>query len=146
MRNWPGNDSLTQSAGTHFSQYARSVRREGNAAALDMVRRVFRVVDRPWRGLGVIPRSGFALQEDYAAHDALLRFAPDVGSVPEPEACIAGDVLRGTAKPPDCAAFGKQCTPEKPLGAPMVSSEGACAAYYSYRRDQFAAKTAEAAP
>ncbi len=120
------------------NQYVRSVRRAGNETALEMVRRVFCIVDRPWRGLGVIPRSGFALEDDYAAHDALVRFAPDTGKVEEPSECIAGAILRGIQKPNDCAAFGTRCTPEKPLGAPMVSSEGACAAYYSYRRDEFA--------
>ena len=117
------------------NQYARSVRRGGNPSAIEMVARVFQTVDRPWRGLGVIPRSGLALRESYAAHDALLRFETGVGAVEEPSECISGDILRGVAKPPECSAFGKTCTPEKPLGAPMVSSEGACAAYYAFRRE-----------
>ena len=118
------------------NQYTRSVRRTGNPAAIEMLGRVFKIADRPWRGLGVIPASGFELREEYAAHDALLRFETGVGKVEEPPECISGDILRGVAKPPECSAFGKTCTPEKPLGAPMVSSEGACAAYYSFRRDE----------
>jgi hydrogenase expression/formation protein HypD len=118
------------------NQYSRIVRPEGNRAALDMLGRVFRRVDRAWRGLGVIPGSGFGLSDEYQAHDALLRFAPELGDVSEPEECISGRILRGNAKPHDCAAFGTTCTPEHPLGAPMVSSEGACSAYYSYRFQQ----------
>ncbi|MEM6671362.1 MAG: hydrogenase formation protein HypD [Planctomycetota bacterium] len=123
-------------AGRHAveNQYARSVRAAGNARARGMIDEVFEVVDRPWRGLGVIPRSGLALTEAYAAHDALLRFDPGTGEVAEPAECIAGEILRGVKKPHECSAFGTKCTPERPLGAPMVSGEGACAAYYAYRR------------
>jgi hydrogenase expression/formation protein HypD len=119
------------------NQYARSVKHAGNAPARAMLERVFEVVDRPWRGLGVIPRSGLGLAPDYARYDALKRFDVDqeVGEVVEPAECISGKVLQGIAKPCDCSAFGTRCTPEKPLGAPMVSSEGACAAYYRYRPD-----------
>ena len=116
------------------NQYARSVRREGNEPAQALLREVFEAVDRPWRGIGTIPASGFRLREPYAAHDAELRF--DVGQIEacEPEECIAGEILKGLQRPADCTAFGTRCTPEMPLGAPMVSSEGACAAYYHYGR------------
>lgn len=116
------------------NQYSRSVRAEGNPAALAMIERVFTVVDRPWRGLGVIPGSGLALTDEYAAFDAIVRFDPGIGQVAEPEECIAGEILRGVKKPNECSAFGVRCTPERPLGAPMVSTEGACAAYHAYRR------------
>ena len=116
------------------NQYTRSVTRDGNLKAQEVVREVFEPCDRPWRGIGVIPRSGYALREAYAEFDAVRRF--DVGSITatEPEACIAGQILQGLAKPSACAAFGSACTPEHPLGAPMVSSEGACAAYHQYAR------------
>lgn len=116
------------------NQYARAVERGGNVPAQDLVGRVFRVSDRKWRGIGGIPESGLELRPEYEAHDALLRF--DVGglSAEEPEACRAGEVLRGIRKPVECPAFGSLCTPENPLGAPMVSSEGACAAYFQYGR------------
>ncbi len=116
------------------NQYARSVTRDGNVTAQETLAQVFEVCDRPWRGIGVIPRSGWRLRDEYAGHDAVKRF--DVGTITaeEPSICIAGEILRGLKKPSACAAFGTQCTPEKPLGAPMVSSEGACAAYYNYGR------------
>jgi len=116
------------------NQYARSVTRDGNVKARAILREVFEVCDRPWRGIGVIPQSGWRLRDEYAGHDAVLKF--DVGTITteEPSVCIAGQVLQGLKKPGDCAAFGKECTPERPLGAPMVSSEGACAAYYNYGR------------
>ncbi|NNK48128.1 MAG: hydrogenase formation protein HypD [Gemmatimonadetes bacterium] len=118
------------------NQYARSVRREGNVPARDLVTRVFELVDRAWRGIGEIPSSGLGLREEFAAFDAERRF--DLGAIrtSEPEECRAGDVLRGRIKPFECEAFGTACTPERPLGAPMVSSEGACAAYYNYARFQ----------
>ena len=115
------------------NQYVRAVRRDGNAAAQEMVREVFRVVRRTWRGIGEIPRSGLALRDEYGAFDALQRFDLDVAGTVESSECISGLVLRGVKKPNDCPAFGARCTPERPLGAPMVSSEGACAAYYRYR-------------
>jgi hydrogenase expression/formation protein HypD len=123
-------------AGRHEveNQYARSVRRDGNQAAQDLVARVFELVDRNWRGIGPIPRSGFALREEFREFDAERKFAVDTMRTAEPEICRAGDVLRGVLKPFDCPAFGTLCTPEHPLGAPMVSSEGACAAYYNYGR------------
>lgn len=116
------------------NQYTRSVTRDGNVAAQERLREVFEVCDRPWRGIGVIPKSGWRLRDEYAEHDAVRRF--DVGTIApeEPSVCIAGEVLRGLKKPNACAAFGTACTPEHPLGAPMVSSEGACAAYFNYGR------------
>jgi hydrogenase expression/formation protein HypD len=114
--------------------YGRTVRREGNPSARKLVRDVFEVCDRAWRGVGVIPGSGFRLREEYAEFDAERRF--DVASVRAQESplCISGEILRGVKKPHQCPAFGKQCTPLTPLGATMVSSEGACAAYYQYGR------------
>jgi hydrogenase expression/formation protein HypD len=116
------------------NQYVRSVRREGNQPAQELVSRVFELVDRKWRGIGEIPRSGLGLREEFAEFDAERRFALEDIRTEEPTACRAGEVLRGLLKPFECAAFGKECTPEHPLGAPMVSSEGACAAYYNYGR------------
>jgi len=116
------------------NQYSRSVRREGNRPAQAVIREVFEVCNRKWRGIGEIPRSGFRLREPYATFDAERRF-PILGVMTEePSVCISGLVLQGRKKPGDCPAFGTLCTPERPLGAPMVSSEGACAAYYQYRR------------
>lgn len=116
------------------NQYARSVRREGNRPAQALVREVFRVVPRRWRGVGEIPASGLGLSEAYAAFDAERKFGLADHGVEEPAECISGLILQGLKKPPECAAFGRRCTPEHPLGATMVSSEGACAAYYRYRR------------
>jgi hydrogenase expression/formation protein HypD len=121
------------------NQYVRSVRREGNQPAQELVSRVFELVDRKWRGIGEIPRSGLGLREEFAEFDAERRFALEQIRTEEPTACRAGEVLRGLLKPFQCAAFGKECTPEHPLGAPMVSSEGACAAYYNYGRFRAAA-------
>jgi hydrogenase expression/formation protein HypD len=116
------------------NQYARSVRREGNRPAQELVREVFEVVPRKWRGIGEIPQSGLALREPYREYDAERRFALATGSVEEASECISGLILQGAKKPTDCPAFGTKCTPEHPLGATMVSSEGACAAYFKYRR------------
>jgi hydrogenase expression/formation protein HypD len=115
--------------------YERSVRREGNLAAQRIIKQVFEPCDRSWRGIGVIPMSGYRLREKYTAYDAEVRFA-DVAAIEsqESEICISGLVLQGVKKPRDCPAFGNQCTPRTPLGATMVSSEGACAAYYKYGR------------
>jgi hydrogenase expression/formation protein HypD len=121
------------------NQYVRSVRREGNQPAQELVSRVFELVDRKWRGIGAIPRSGLGLREEFAEFDAERRFALEAIRTEESTACRAGDVLRGLLKPFECSAFGKECTPEHPLGAPMVSSEGACAAYYNYGRFRAAA-------
>jgi hydrogenase expression/formation protein HypD len=118
------------------NQYSRAVRREGNVPARDLIRRVFEISDRKWRGIGSIPMSGFKLRADFAAHDAELRFETGAIQVDEPEICISGLVLQGLKKPYECPAFGKECTPMTPLGATMVSTEGACAAYHSYHRHQ----------
>lgn len=115
------------------NRYARAVRPEGNLPARAVIRDVFEVTDRAWRGIGVIPRSGYRLREAYAPHDAERKF--DVGAIDTKESpdCISGLILRGRARPVDCPAFGAVCTPEHPLGATMVSAEGACAAYYRYK-------------
>jgi len=116
------------------NQYSRSVRREGNLPAQKLIREVFRVVPRKWRGVGEIPQSGLGLQERYAAYDAEARFGIAHYTAEEPAECMSGLILQGIRKPLECPAFGVRCTPEHPLGATMVSSEGACAAYYQYRR------------
>jgi hydrogenase expression/formation protein HypD len=128
-------------AGRHEveNQYVRAVRREGTVPARNLVSQVFRLVDRKWRGIGEIPQSGLGLREEYADFDAEFRFGLGHVQVSEPAECRAGDVLRGRLKPYQCPAFGKGCSPERPLGAPMVSSEGACAAYYNYGRFRQAA-------
>jgi hydrogenase expression/formation protein HypD len=113
--------------------YDRAVRPEGNETARDLMRRVFRVVPRQWRGVGELPASGLGLAPDYAAFDAERRLGLTSDAAPETGECISGQVLRGVARPTECPAFGTRCTPEHPLGAPMVSSEGACAAYYQHR-------------
>ncbi len=116
------------------NQYSRAVRREGNQPAQALIKQVFRVVPRKWRGIGEIPQSGLGLSEAYAAFAAEQRFGLAEHLVDEPAECIAGLILQGLKKPHECVAFGARCTPEHPLGATMVSSEGACAAYYRYRR------------
>jgi hydrogenase expression/formation protein HypD len=110
------------------------VRVEGNVPARDMIREVFRVVRRKWRGIGEIAESGLGLAPEYAHYDAELKFGLTQYVAEEPAECISGLVLQGAKKPRECPAFGTLCAPEHPLGAPMVSSEGACAAYYRYRR------------
>ena len=116
------------------NRYARSVRRDGNAPAQELMAKVFAVGARNWRGIGAIPQSGLHLRPEYHAFDAERRFGLSDQSLPEPEECHSGLVLQGLEKPTACPAFGTLCTPEHPLGATMVSSEGACAAYYRYRR------------
>jgi hydrogenase expression/formation protein HypD len=118
------------------NQYKRAVRREGNAPARALLNEVFTVCDRAWRGFGVIPNSGFGLAPAFADFDAAIRFPQAGKPAAESAECIAGEVLRGRKKPHQCPAYGTRCTPEKPLGAPMVSSEGACAAYYAYARHE----------
>ena len=118
------------------NQYARAVQRDGNARAQDLVRQVFRIVPRKWRGVGEIPQSGLALREPFTDFDAESRFGVSALAAEEPSECISGLILQGLRKPHECPAFGSRCTPEHPLGATMVSSEGACAAYYRYRRIQ----------
>ena len=113
--------------------YARAVRPEGNVHARRVMQEVFTVVDRNWRGIGRIPSSGFALKPEFAEFDAARRFGVAGDAPPEATECISGLIMRGAKKPQECPAFGVRCTPEHPVGAPMVSSEGACAAYYRYR-------------
>jgi hydrogenase expression/formation protein HypD len=116
------------------NQYVRSVRPEGNRHARAMIDQVFEVCDRQWRGIGLLPSSGFRLRDEFAAFDAERKFGAEAIEARESELCIAGDILRGLRKPADCSQFGTGCTPERPLGAPMVSGEGTCAAYYRYGR------------
>lgn len=115
------------------NQYARSVRPEGNRPAQELIQQVFRVVPRKWRGVGEIPRSGLGLTPEFARFDAEERFGVADHHAEESAECISGLILQGLKKPHECTAFGINCTPEHPLGATMVSSEGACAAYYRYR-------------
>ena len=116
------------------NQYVRSVSYQGNLPAQQIMAEVFEVADQKWRGIGPIPRSGLRLREEYAGYDADRLFDLGELTVDEPAECISAQVLQGLKKPTDCPAFGMRCTPENPLGAPMVSNEGACAAYYHYRR------------
>jgi hydrogenase expression/formation protein HypD len=116
------------------NQYSRILDRDGNVAARSLIAKVFQIGDRKWRGIGSIPNSGYLLRPEFCAHDAEKLF--DVAKIDtrEPEICISGQILRGIKKPKDCPAFGTICTPQRPLGATMVSAEGACAAYYAYGR------------
>ncbi len=116
------------------NQYARSVRKDGNVTAQRLMREVFQVVPRQWRGIGEIPRSGLGLAPAYAAWDAETRFGLQSLQIQEASQCESGLILQGIKKPLECPEFGTRCLPEKPLGAPMVSAEGACAAYYRYRQ------------
>jgi hydrogenase expression/formation protein HypD len=116
------------------NQYVRSVSFRGNVPAQQVVEEAFEVADQKWRGIGLIPRSGLRLRQAYRDFDANVRFALADVCVDEPAECISSQVLQGLKKPVDCPAFGMLCTPQQPLGAPMVSSEGACSAYYQYRR------------
>jgi hydrogenase expression/formation protein HypD len=116
------------------NQYVRSVGYEGNRPAQELMERVFEVGDRKWRGIGMIPRSGLRLREEFAPYDAEKVFGVEDATAEEPAECLSAQVLQGLKKPVDCPAFAVRCTPETPLGAPMVSAEGACAAYYQYRR------------
>jgi hydrogenase expression/formation protein HypD len=118
------------------NQYARSVRREGNSRARQIISEVFRVAPRKWRGIGAIPHSGLGLSGKFADYDAESRFGVADYTAEEPSECIGGLIMQGVKKPSECPAFGERCAPETPLGAPMVSNEGACAAYYRYRRIQ----------
>ena len=112
--------------------YSRLVTKSGNQHAQQVINTVFEDCDRKWRGIGLIPKSGWCLKSDFHDFDAKLRFqVSEIISI-ESELCIAGQILQGLKKPGDCPAFGTQCTPESPLGATMVSNEGACAAYYKY--------------
>ncbi len=116
--------------------YARAVTLEGNLPAQKVVSTVFQPVDRKWRGIGLIPQSGLGLRAEFASFDAETRFSVGEIVTQESPLCIAGEILQGMKKPPQCSAFGKECTPQSPLGAPMVSAEGACSAYYRYHREE----------
>ena len=116
------------------NQYVRAVAREGNPTARNLIFEVFEVADRKWRGVGSIPKSGYRLRYEYREHDAEKLFHVEDIATEESSECISGLILRGLKKPSDCPAFGKKCTPQNPLGATMVSAEGACAAYYQYGR------------
>jgi len=113
-------------------QYRNVVKEEGNPKALALLGKVFEPMDAYWRGIGVIPASGLKLRANYAAFDAVARFAPEVSDQPEPELCSCGDILRGVKIPTECPLFGSGCTPDSPVGPCMVSTEGSCAAYYKY--------------
>jgi hydrogenase expression/formation protein HypD len=116
-------------------QYSRAVKPEGNAKALDMLDEVFQLRDDWWRGLGTLPGSGFGIREKYAEFDAEKMIDAEVEPTREDKGCICGEVLKGVAKPSECKLFGKACTPSEPVGACMVSNEGACAAYYRFNKD-----------
>ncbi len=126
--------ALEEGRATVENQYTRAVTRAGNISAQKLVRQVFAVTDRQWRGIGKIPNSGLRLQPEFAAFDAETRFAVGDISATESAVCIAGEIMQGLKKPHHCPVFGAACTPEHPVGAPMVSPEGACAAYHRYGR------------
>jgi hydrogenase expression/formation protein HypD len=125
-------EQLEQGKHVVENQYGRVARDEGNPAARKIINDVFEINNRVWRGIGEIPDSGYELNSDYASYDANLKFVTDLVAAEENKKCIAGLILKGIKKPHDCPVFGTECNPENPLGAPMVSSEGACAAYYHY--------------
>ncbi len=114
------------------NQYSRIVTEEGNESAQDVIAKVFEITDRVWRGMENIPMSGYAVKEAYQAYDAMKKFDINIEEAEENQNCLAGDIMKGIIKPFQCPEFGKKCTPQFPLGAPMVSSEGACAAYYHF--------------
>ncbi|MEP0985103.1 hydrogenase formation protein HypD [Ekhidna sp.] len=114
------------------NQYTRMVTKEGNANAKDVIYQVFDITDRMWRGMDVIPSSGYQVKKELQQYDANIKFDVTIEEAPEHAECIAGDIMKGLKKPFECSQFGKKCKPSNPLGAPMVSSEGACAAYYNY--------------
>lgn len=123
---------LEKGAAEVENQYTRMVRAEGNLKAKETVYEVFEVSDRLWRGMDVIPKSGYEVKAKYEAFDAKLKFDVYIAEAPENKECIAGEIMKGIKKPFECSNFGKKCRPENPLGAPMVSSEGSCAAYYHF--------------
>ena len=125
---------LEESRAVVENQYSRVVNKEGNIPAQNLLKEIFQIVDRKWRGIGMIPLSGFSLKEEYVKFDAEKIFDVAHIQTSESEECIAGEVLQGLKKPVECSAFGTTCTPEHPIGAPMVSAEGACAAYFHYGR------------
>ncbi|AEE52195.1 hydrogenase formation protein HypD [Haliscomenobacter hydrossis] len=120
--------------GEHYleNQYSRVVKPEGNPEAQKVIQRIFTIADREWRGIGVIPMSGYEVRPEYVAYDANIKFNVNIEKAAESAECIAGLVLKGIKKPQECPQFGRGCTPQMPLGAPMVSSEGACAAYHHF--------------
>jgi hydrogenase expression/formation protein HypD len=122
------------------NQYARVVKQEGNKAAIDVIQTIFEIGNREWRGIGEIPDSGYILKKEFAEFDAELKFGINAIKAPENADCIAGEILKGIKKPYQCSQFGKKCTPYNPLGAPMVSSEGACAAYYHFSDNLISSK------
>jgi hydrogenase expression/formation protein HypD len=126
------------------NQYSRMVKEEGNPMAQETIYKVFEVTDRLWRGMEVIPMSGYEVKAEYADFDAMKKYQVNIPEAPENESCIAGEIMKGIKKPLDCPNFGTKCKPENPLGAPMVSSEGACAAYYHFSGmiDQMEGQTA----
>ena len=134
---------LEQGSARVENQYSRSARTDGNREARRIVGEVFEVVPRKWRGIGEINSSGLGLRPEYAEFDAELRFGVGALSAEESAECLSGLILQGLKKPPECPAFGTRCTPERPLGATMVSSEGACAAYFRYRRTVMASGRAD---
>jgi hydrogenase expression/formation protein HypD len=123
---------LENGIATVENQYARVVQNHGNPSAQKTMQTVFNVVDRDWRGIGMIPSSGYAVSSDFNAFDARKKFEFTESIIKDNTECIAGVIMKGLKKPMDCPHFSKACTPEHPMGAPMVSSEGACAAYYHY--------------
>jgi hydrogenase expression/formation protein HypD len=125
---------LEEGRATVENQYSRILDRTGNLPAQNLIGKVFEVTDRKWRGIGSIPQSGYRLRAEFASHDAEKIFNVAEIATLEPTICISGEILRGIKKPHDCPAFGTQCSPQHPLGATMVSAEGACAAYYAYGR------------
>jgi hydrogenase expression/formation protein HypD len=127
-------EQLEQGRAEVENQYSRVLARGGNRPAQELIAKVFEVSDRKWRGVGTIPQSGFRLKEEFRGVDAEARFRVEAIDTMEPKVCIAGQILQGIKKPHDCPAFGTECTPQHPLGATMVSAEGACAAYYAYGR------------
>jgi len=128
-------EQLEQGQAEVTNQYVRAVNREGNRHAQELIRQVFQIIPRQWRGLGSIAESGLGLNPAYIDFDAAERFPVETVPARHSPDCISGDILMGLKKPDQCSSFGTLCTPEKPLGAPMVSSEGACAAYYRYRNN-----------
>jgi hydrogenase expression/formation protein HypD len=117
-----------------INQYNRVVRKKGNTEAKKVISEIFEVTDRKWRGIGTIPNSGYKVREKYSMFDAEKIYEIENIEINESPLCIAGEILQGIKKPIECSAFTKECTPEHPLGAPMVSTEGACAAYYHYKK------------
>lgn len=124
---------LESGSATVENQYTRMVKEKGNESAQEIISKVFATGDQMWRGIGTIPGSGYQLNKKYERFDADKKFQIKIEKVPENEACIAGSIMKGIKKPFECSQFGKLCTPQNPLGAPMVSSEGACAAYYNFQ-------------